>query len=175
MLIAVKIFRNGVVGDQQIKPTAVVHVNKDRRQAVVTPGVGNAGLHTNVGKGPIAVVVKQMIALARQSARAAHHRDSAKLTKPRRKGALASDRRIVGIEFRIAGNKEIEKAIVIVIAPGCARRPAPQRDSSLFSDVGERTVMIVVVEAVLSEIGNIDIGPAIIVIIADHNAKTPAL
>src|SRR2546425_3588440 len=165
MLSAVKILRHGIVGHQQIKPTVVVHVNKDRRQAVVTPGVGDTGLHTNVGKGSIAVVVKQMVALARQSARAAHHRYPAKLTEPGRQATFAGDWRIVGIESRVAGNKEIKKAIAVVIAPGCARRPSAQRDSSLFSDVGESTVMIVVVEAVLAEIGNVDIGPAIVIVI----------
>src|SRR6202023_2019245 len=133
MLIAVQIFRHGIVGDQQIKPTVVVHVNKDRRQTVVTPGVGNAGLYTNVGKGSIAVVVKQMIALARQSARAAHHRDPAKLTEPELKAAFAGDGRIVGIEFRVAGDKEIKKAVVVVIPPGCARRPSAQPASRLSS------------------------------------------
>ena len=94
---------------------------------------------------------------------------------PERQAAFARDGRIVGIEFHVARNKQIEKAIVVVVAPGRARRPAAQRDSSLFRDIGERAVMIVVVEAVLAEIGNVDVGPAIVVVIADHHAKAPAL
>ncbi len=116
-----------------------------------------------------------MIALARQTARTTHHVNPTKLAEPRRDAAFAGDRRIVGIEFDVAGNKQVEEAIVVVIAPGCARRPSAQRDSSLFSDVGESTVMIVVVEPVLAEIGNVDIGPAIVIVIADHNAKAPTL
>jgi hypothetical protein len=58
-----------------------------------------------------------MIALARQSARAAHHRDPAKLTESGRHAAFAGEWRIVGIEFRVAGNKEIKKAIAVSSPP----------------------------------------------------------
>src|SRR5271156_441366 len=116
-----------------------------------------------------------MIALARQSARAAHHGDPAKLAKAGLDTAFAGDRWMIGIEFNVAGNKEIEKTIVIVITPGRARRPSAQRDSSFFSNVGKGAVVIIVVEAVLAEIRNVDVGPAIVIVIANHGAKAPAL
>src|ERR1700727_910489 len=175
MLVAVKILRDRIIGDQQVEPAVVIHINQHRRQAVISPGVGDASLYAHISKSTVAVVVKQMVALARQAARTAHHGDSAKLTEPGRDAALASDGRIVGIELYVTGNEEVEEAIVVVIAPGRARRPAAESDSGLFRDVGKRTVMIVVVEAVLAEIGNVNVGPAVVIEIAHHHAKAPAL
>src|ERR1700693_1900735 len=104
-----------------------------------------------------------MVALARQAARAAHHSDSAKLAEPERDAALAGDGRIVGIELYVTGNEEVEEAVVVKTAPGRPSRPPAESGSGLFGDVGKRTVMIVVVEAVLAKIGNVDVGPAIVI------------
>src|SRR5271167_17689 len=127
MLAAVKILRHRIIRDQKVDPAIVVHVDENRRQTVIAAGIGNAGLHAHIGESAIAVVVKQMIALARQPARAAHDRDATKLAEPRWYAALTGNRRIVGIELHVAGNKEIEEAVVIVVAPGCTRRPSAQR------------------------------------------------
>src|SRR6202167_6570111 len=93
-----------------------------------------------------------MVALAGQPARAAHYGDPAKLAEPGWKPSFAGDWWIIGVEFHIARNKQIQEAIVIVVAPGRARGPSTQRDSSLFRDVGKGSVVIVVVEARL--VGN---------------------
>jgi len=69
-------------------------------------------------------------------------------------------------------DKQVKIAIVVVIAPGRTCRPSAQRDSGLFREIGERAVLIVVVEAVLAEIGNVDVGPAVVIVVADHRAKT---
>src|ERR1700722_18373421 len=175
MLVAVKILGDRIIGDQQVEPAVVIHINEHRRQAVISPGVGDASLYAHISKSTVAVVVKQMVALSRQAARAAHHSDSAKLTEPGRDAALASDRRIVGIELYVTGNEEVEEAVVVVIAPSCTRRPSTESDSSFFRNVGKRAVVIVVVEAVLAEIGNVNVGPAVVIEIAHHHAEAPAL
>src|SRR5580700_1822505 len=145
MLVAVKILGDRIIGDQQVEPAVVVDINEHRRQAVITPGVGDASFYAHISKSAVAVVVKQMVALARQAARAAHHSDSAKLTESERDAALASDGRIVGIELYVTGNEKVEVAVVVVIPPSCTRRPSPERDSSFFRNVGKSAVVIVVV------------------------------
>src|SRR3984957_12730743 len=175
MLVAVKILGDRIIGDQQVEPAVVIHINKNRRQAVISPGVGDASLYAHISKSAVAVVVKQMVALARQAARAAHHCDSAKLAEPERDAAFASDGRIVGIELYVTGNEDVEESVVVVIAPGRTRRPSTERDSSFFRNVGKRAVVIIVVKAVLSQIGNVHVGPAVVIEIAHHHAEAPAL
>src|SRR5262245_33026152 len=116
-----------------------------------------------------------MIALARQTARAAHDADSAKLAEARRQAAFAGNGRIVRIELHVAGNEKIEPPVAIVVAPGRAGGPAAQRDSGLFGNVGEGAIVIVVVEPVLAEIRNVEVRPAVVIVVADGNAKSPAL
>ena len=56
--------------------------------------------------------------------------------------------------MNVAGNKEIEAAVAVVVAPGCAGRPVAERDAGLFGDIGKGAVVIVVVEAILAEVGD---------------------
>ena len=119
--------------------------------------------------------MEEMVALARQAARPAHHIDSAKLAEIGRDGALSRDRRMVGIELHISRNKQIEPPVVVVIAPGRARGPASQRHACLLGDVGKSTVVVVVIEAVAAIVSHVDVGPAIIVVVAHSHAKSPAL
>ena len=61
-----------------------------------------------------------MIAFAGQAAGATHHIDSAKLAELGRQVSFARDGRIVGIEFHITWDKEVEETVVVVVAPGRA-------------------------------------------------------
>ena len=95
--------------------------------------------------------MKQRVALAGQTARSAHHRSTAKLAKvlahTARFGCFGrTARQIVEINFKIAGNEEIQSAIAVKIAPGSARAPALARDSKLFSHVGKCAISVVMVK-----------------------------
>src|SRR5215469_1077511 len=116
-----------------------------------------------------------MVALTRQATRTAHHVDPAKLAEVGRELTFAGNRRIVGIELYVTRNKQVEKTIVIVIAPGCTRRPSAHGDSGLLSNIGKSSVVVIVVEAVLAKIGDVYIGPSVVIIIANHSAEAPAL
>ena len=72
-------------------------------------------------------------------------------------------RQIGELEVNVAGNEQVETAVPVVVAPGRSRRPVAQRDTGLFSDVGKRAIVIVVVEAIFAEVGDIDVRPAVVV------------
>ena len=76
--------------------------------------------------------------------------------------------------MQVAGNKEIESSIAIVVAPRDARRPVAKRYARFLGNVGERSIVVVVVEAILPEVGNIEIGPAIVVIVGHSTTEPPA-
>ena len=51
----------------------------------------------------------------------------------------------------------------------------PSVHTGLLRDVGEGAVVVVVVEAVLAEVGDVDVGPAVVVVVADGYAEAPAV
>src|ERR1035441_8592057 len=77
--------------------------------------------------------------------------------------------------MNISGDKQIQPAVAVVIAPGCTIGPVAQRHSSLFRYICKGSVMIVVVETVLAKVGHKYIRPAVIVIVADGDTESPAI
>jgi len=65
---------------------------------------------------------------------------------------------MIEIVVHIAGNKEIEPAVAIVVAKCGAGRPITQRDPGFFRDVSERSIVIVVIQAILPKVCDIEIG-----------------
>src|SRR5258708_5095588 len=82
---------------------------------------------------------------------------------------------IVGIEFSVARDEQAEAAVVIIVSPTRSRRPSTQRHASFFRDVGEGAIVIVVIEAVLAEVGDVNVRPAIVIVVTNGNAESPAL
>ena len=75
----------------------------------------------------------------------------------------------------ITRHKKIQAAIAVIVAESWPRGPVPQGHSRLFGDVGEGAIVIVVVEPVLSKVGDVDVRPAVVIIVPDGDAKTPAV
>ena len=82
---------------------------------------------------------------------------------------------IVGIELRVAGHKQIEAAVVIVVSPTRTGIPAIEGHACFLGDIGKRSVVIIVIEAALAKVGDVNIRPAIIVVVADRDAESPTL
>src|SRR5436305_14172103 len=140
----------------------------------------HACLLADIFKGAVGFLVIERILLAFQAARAAHHRHAAKLAEGLRYAArlahlIGTRRRIVYVEFEVAGNEKIKPAIAIVIAETRARAPAFARHAELFSDIRKRAVAVVVIQPRDAEVASIKIRPAIVIIIADGYAHAPAL
>src|SRR6185503_13307515 len=79
------------------------------------------------------------------------------------------------IELHVSGDKQIGPAIAIVVSPGRPGRPSAQCNSGFLGNVGEGSIVIIVVKAILPKIRNVDVGPSVVVIISDGNAESPAL
>src|ERR1035437_117623 len=112
-----------------------------------------------------------MIALSWETPRATHHTCAPVLAE-----ALGvRDRRILDVVVKIPTDEQVQPPIAIVVAESRARGPCPQRYASLLSHIGERSVMIIVIEAVLPVVSYIDIGPAIVIVISHHHAIAPSV
>ncbi len=77
--------------------------------------------------------------------------------------------------MKIAGNKKIEASVAIIVTEGRTGGPIAKSYSSLLSYVSEGAVVIVVIETVFSKVADIDIGPAVIVVIAYGSAESPTI
>ena len=67
-------------------------------------------------------------------------------------------------------------AVAVVVDEGAAIAPgfSGARDTCLFAYVGECSVAVVVIEDVLSVVGDVEIFPPVVVVIADADALAPA-
>src|SRR5258708_28301538 len=96
------------------------------------------------------------------------------MRKRRWNSSLARGRRVIGIELRVARNKQIEIAIVIIVAPCSAGRPSPEGYTSSFRNVGKRAVAIVMIETILAEVRYVYVRPAIVIEVSDRHAEAPS-
>ena len=134
-------------------------------------GLVDVGFRGHVFKGAVAAVVVENVFRRRQSSRAAHHRRAL----PDARRTIARSRRRREIEVNIIRDNQVELAVAIVVNERATAAPrlARSADSSLVGHIGEDAV-IVVVEAVLAVIGDVQVFPSIVVVVADANPLSPA-
>ena len=113
----------------------------------------------------------QDVGVAVQSGRSARHHHGFVET-----GAALRHRRGFQVEVDVVGDEEVEFAVAIVIDESATCGPAGShaRDSGLLADVGEGAVAVVVVEHVLAVVGDEQIVVAVVVVVADADALSPA-
>src|SRR5579864_8034827 len=80
-----------------------------------------------------------------------------------------------GIKLHVTRNEQIQEAIVVVVAPRGTGGPTTESDTGFLCDIGKGAVVVVVIEAVLAEIGDIEVSPTVIVVISHGHAEAPTL
>src|ERR1041385_8908291 len=107
----------------------------------------------------------------RQAARTALHRNSVPVAIAVR--ARLGDVR--GIKLHVVRNEQIEMAVAVVIEKGAASAVAGRfcPETCRLGHISERSVAIVAIELVLSEVGAEQVFEPIIVVIADANTRCP--
>ena len=160
--IAIEIVRCAVVGDDEVGPAVVVDVGEDGSEAVAAFVIGDAGFEADVGEGAVAVVVKEMITFTKQPMGPQKNVDHTVLAGAVGDSALPCHDGTIEIVVEVARDEEFEQTVAVVIAPGCACGPAAQSD---VGNVGERAPVIVVVEAILAVVRDVNVWPAIVVVI----------
>ena len=77
-------------------------------------------------------------------------------------------------EVDVIAYEEIEPSVAINVNERCARGPVGVFDTGLDRDVTECAVSVVVIEHVRSEVGDVDIEKAVVVVVADGDAHWKA-
>ncbi len=89
-------------------------------------------------------------------------------------GGAAEGRQIVKVKVDVVGDHEIDEAIAVVVAESGAGGPAAVGDSGFCGHVGEGAVAVVAIENIPAEAGDVDVGPAIVVVVAHGAAHREA-
>ena len=88
---------------------------------------------------------------------------------------FAEDREIVQVEIDVVRNEQIDEAVVVVVAEGQSRSPALVAvETGFLRHVRKRPVVVVVVEHDSAEAAYGEVGPAIVVEVANGHAHRPA-
>src|SRR5580658_924006 len=119
-----------------------------------------------------------MIWLALQAARPTTHLLASKRTECVSPAIFRRRGKIFAVVMQISGDKQIQPPIAVVVAPcgaGMPCRRIVERYAGLLGNIGKRSVVIVVVEAVLAPVRHKDIGPAVVVVVRNGHAETPAV
>src|SRR5258708_6790522 len=154
-----------VVGDEEIHPTVVVHVRGNHAPGF-TERFADAGFLSDVGKGAIAIVVKEPAFCRLVDARNAVVAFAF---------ALVSAKFIFRfIEIDKAANEQVQLAVIVVVEPDRAGGPAGSGDSGLLSHIGERAITIVVVQDAAAVLRDVQIWKAVAIVICDSDAHAVA-
>ena len=173
--IAIEIVGAGIIGDGEVGPAVVVEVSENGREAVAKLRVGDGSVKADVGEGAVAIVVEKVIGFTEKAEWAAKNIHAAILTRAGWNATLSSENGMVDVEVHVTGDEEIEKAVAVEVSPGWSGGPAAESYAGFFGDVGEGAVVIIVVEAILAKVSDVDVGPTVVVVIGDGCAEAPAL
>src|SRR3984957_2171269 len=150
-----------VVGNEHIREAVPIIVGKGDAQSVPFFG-GDSGSHTYILKRAVpAVVVENVRCRAEFAGRAIH-----RLFDPATR--LARLRSPV----EIAGHKQVQLSIVVVVKESCRHRPSARRYSRFRRNIREGAVTIIVVEDVLPEVSYVNIRKAVVVVVPDSNSHS---
>ena len=76
--------------------------------------------------------------------------------------------------MHVARDKQIDVPIFVIVCPGCARAESACCYASLLSNIFKFAIAQIVIERISAVAGHVDIRQAVIVIIGDGNAHSPA-
>ena len=82
---------------------------------------------------------------------------------------------MVQIELHVAWNEQVKPSVVIVISPCRRSGPTAKSYPCLLCHVGERSVVIIVIETVLAVVRDVYVRPAVVVEVTDGHTESPAL
>src|SRR3984957_864010 len=150
-----------VVGYKNIHKAVTIIVGKGDSQSMPF-FCGDSGSPAYILKRPVpAVVVKNVRCRAEFAWRAIH-----RLLEPAT--SLARFRSPI----EIAGHKEVQLSIVVVVKESCRHRPSARRSARFCRNIREGAVTIIVVEDVLPEVRYVNIRKAVVVVVPDSNSHS---
>ena len=171
LLVLVEGGGGGVVGDVDVGPAIVVEVGDADAEAIGADGVEDARFFGDVGEGAVAIVVVEDVFTTLQAGWAAGDLNAFVGAA----GGFGVGRGL-DVEVDVVGDEEVEMAVAVVVEEGAAGVPTGGglEEAGFGGDVGEGAVAVVAVEDVLAVVGDEEVVPAVVVVVADAAALSPA-
>src|ERR1019366_1414504 len=172
MLVHEQQARSRVAGNVDVRPAVFVEVRSHHGHVVAVPCRRDARLLTYIREGSVTFVPIKRVPSRRHTPRAAVHRNSLP-------GAIdvgAGFRSMLQIELNVVGDEEIEVPVAIIVDKGATGAPPGVivPESCRSGDIGKRSVAIVSIQFVLSEVGAEQILETVVVIITDRHGRCPS-
>src|SRR5580765_5006274 len=134
-------------------------------------GLINMSLGGDVFERALPLIVVENVFRARQSAGTAHDRHAL-----RHASGFRSRRGSIGkIEINVIGDHQVEETVAVIIHESAPRSPSFARTchSRLFRYFSEDSGLVVV-QTILAEVGDVQIFPAIVIVVAHTDTLSPA-
>ncbi len=80
---------------------------------------------------------------------------------------VAANFAVLGVPYHVASDKQVEVTVVIVIEKSCRTAPATSFDARFSGHVCKGAVAIIVIQSVFSVVRYVEVGEAVVVVIAD--------
>src|SRR5581483_5311906 len=166
VVVVVEVGLDSVVGDEQVGPAVVVIIGRPHGE-IESVGLINLGRFGHIREGAVVIVVVQ------------HRRRSLIRSWPAACGyAIPNFAMLLALwtEIGVTAHVEVEPAIPVIVKEGCAgvelAAKVRARDPRLGSHIRERAVAIVVVKHVAAVLGDVQVGIAIVIVVAPDAAQT---
>src|SRR5271155_5510772 len=158
-------------GNVNIRPAIIVEVEGGNAERVMSIGPVDVSLGRDICKRAVTAIFVQNILRAGQTAWATHHSH----TFPHASTPLARNRGRGRIEVHIICNYQIQTPVAVVIDEGTSGSPglSCSSDTGLLGHFGEYA-MVIVIQAIFSIIGDVQVFPTIIVIVTDAYSLAPS-
>ena len=75
----------------------------------------------------------------------------------------------------VVHGEKVQLAVIVVVEPDGAHKPSGEAGSGFFGHIGKGAVAIVVIKRIAAVRGDVNVGPAIAVVIADGNTHAERL
>src|SRR5229473_1171248 len=170
VIVVVEVVGNGIIGDEQVRPTIIIVVRPHHTQAVIADFVANASFCRDFFKSAVATIVIEEVAFADEPPRAALHQD----TFVAAIFVATETRQVVHFHVRVAGDEEVHVAVAVVISPRRSGHEAAAADTGFFRDVLESAIAKVPIEGAAAVAADKQIELAIVIEVRDGDSHAPA-
>src|SRR5215831_6422170 len=147
---------------------SIIIIVDQRRPKSVSLAGRNVALVTNIGKGPISIVMEEVVG---------DRFEFGGMTIGPPAGQI--DTAYFGadgkVPLEVTRHKEIQVAVVVVIDKARTHVPAVGSDAASSRHVGECPVTVIVIEDALPKVGDKQVGETVVIVISDGHTHAVTL
>ena len=167
-VVVIEVIGAAIVRDIKIGPAVVIVISPHDPHAMQLARVAHRCLLRDIFECSIAAIAEEKVAFAFHFV--GHLEDDRPVSLHMRIGR----RKVMKVCFHVAGNKQIEVAVAVVIGPGSSGAEAGRFHACSLSHILELASPQVVVQHVVSIACHVEVRQAVVVIVANCDPHSPS-